>query len=175
MKRILIMVMAASVLAACTSKQTDQTSPPDSLATDSSDLAAAPASSALSFSPLAGFSVNDKVKLEDTVSYFIFANADEMGQLFTPDKNVRVAQPDFIINYIVGIAMQPTQALTTITLDKVVINDRDIDVYVNIQKGATQSAKTKPSQVFAIEKRDGYVGMQFYVNGRKDKAFILPM
>jgi hypothetical protein len=177
MKRFIIFAGICLFIHACTSKKTEGTGNADSLAMDSSILADRPAPSALSFSPIEGFSLNNKLTFTDSTNYFIFFNQEELNEKFVTDAKTgsTVMQPDFLINYVVAVAMSPTQDLVTILLDKVQINDRDIDVYLTIQHGAKQTTVTKPSRIFAIEKRNGYVGMQFYVNGKKDKAFILPM
>ena len=111
--------------------------------------------------------------LADSVNYYIFSSAEGMKGKFA--STAADASPDFLINYVVGVACKPTTALTTITMDKVEIGPESIDIYLTIQYGEQQKSLTRPAHLFAIERRDGYEQMQFYVNGRKDKVLMLDL
>ena len=137
-------------------------------------LATTPAASQLAFSTGDMFSLDSKTVLEDTVNYFLFFTAEELNAKFGSAATT-TDMPDFLINYVVAVACNSTTQLTTITLEKVETGDSSIDVYLSIQRGEQQKTSTKPAKVFAIERRDGFPVMQFYVNGKEYKGIVLPV
>jgi hypothetical protein len=118
-----------------------------------------------------GFAVKTKKALPDSVNYFLFFNEEELNQKFTPSKSG--IAPDFLINYVVAVAMKTTTQLTLIGLDSVSVANGSIDVYLHIQRGEQLNTPIIPSSVFAIERRDGYSTMQFFVDGKMDKGLVL--
>lgn len=168
------LLLFAVLIQQCTPKTTETTSTVDSVAVDSV-VASSPAPSLLAYNPIGGFTLDNKLVLADTVNFFLFANQEELNQKFTSERSVSPQSMDFVINYIVAVACKPTTDLTTIVMDKVQLGAESIEVYVNIQRGEQQKVLAKPAQVFAIEKRDGFLALQFFVNGKKDKALLLPM
>ncbi len=172
MKNTIYFFLITISLINCSTKKTETSqSTADSVAMDSSILATTPATSLLAFSPLEGFSPSNKLDLPDSVNYFIFSSLEEMKGKFA--LTAADGDPDFVINYVVGIACKPTTSMTTIVMDKVEIGPESIEVYLTIQHGEQQKLLTRPARIFAIERRDGYSEMQFYVNGKKDKALLL--
>ncbi len=171
MKNTVLLLLMISLINCSTKKTETSESTTDSVTVDSSVLATTLAPSRLAFIPGDGFSADNKLVLADTVNYFIFTNAEEMKGKFT--STVADSNPDFLINYVIGVACKPTTYLTTIVMDKVEVGPQSIDVYLTIERGEQQKSRSTPAQVFAIEKRDGYSDMQFYVNGKKDKALML--
>jgi len=175
MKKIIQLFIVLVLAGSCNPKKTETTGVADSLTMDSSVLATQPAPSALAFSPISGFFVNNKFTFKDSVNYFLLASQEELKEKFDTDKKsaTEVVNPDFIINYVVAVACAPTQNLVTIVMDKVEVVDKEINVYLNIQYGAKQDFLARPSRIFAIERRDGMIDIQFWVNGKKDQAVML--
>ncbi len=174
MKNVWFLLCIVLLMAGCVTKKTETKSESDSLAVNV-DLATQPAPPTLAFDEISGFFLDNKLAFKDSVNYFLFNSQEELNKKFDTSKTSArvVTSSDFIINYVIAVACLPTQNLTTIVMDKVEINDRDINVYLNIQRGEKQTLVSKPSRIFAIEKRDGYLTMQFFVNGKKDKAIML--
>lgn len=166
------MILAAVLLSSCTSKKQETDSAVDSLAVDSL-LMMNPGPSLLAYSPVSGFSLDNKLVFTDSVNYFMFSNQEELNKKFIIDKSSKVVTPDFLINYVVAVACAPTTKLTTIVMDRVETSDSSIDVYLTIQRGEDQKFLTTPAQIFVVEKRNGFSAMQFFVNGKMDKAFVL--
>lgn len=171
MNRYLLFSLALLLWCSCTPRKTETTTvpPADSVAIDSV-LATTPAPALLAYAPIDGFTAAKGLQTPDSVNYYLLNNQDDLQKSFAP---TGAATPDFIINYVIGIACQPTTRATSITLEKVLTADSSIDVYLNITHGEAGKSSTKPAQLFAIEKREGYPVMQFYVNGKKDKALVL--
>lgn len=171
MKNTVYLLLLMISLIHCSTRKTETSqSTTDSVAVDTV-LATTPAAPLLAFSPLEGFSAANKLDVADTVNYYIFSSPEEMKGKFA--STAADSNPDFLINYVVGVACKPTTNLTTIVMDKVEIGPESIDVYLTIQHGEQQKLLTRPARIFAIERRDGYSEMQFYVNGKKDKALLL--
>ncbi len=175
MKKVWLLFSIALLTIGCVTKKTETKGVSDSLAVNSDVLATQPAPATLAFDEISGFFLDNKLTFTDSVNYFLFNSQEELNKKFDSGKTPasEVISPDFTINYVVAVACLPTQNLTTIVMDKVEINERDINVYLNIQQGEKQTFVSKPSRIFAIEKRDGYLAMQFFVNGKKDKAIML--
>ena len=170
MNRYFIIMLPLLLWVSCTPRKTETTSSPtDSIATDSV-VATTPAPALLAYAPIDGFSAIKGLQTLDSVNYYLLNNEDDLQKLFTSS---HAAAPDFIINYVIGISCPSTTRATDITLDKVVTAESSIDVYLNITRGEAGKSSSKPTQLFAIEKREGYPVMQFYVNGKKDKALVL--
>jgi hypothetical protein len=172
MNRYLLFTLALLLWISCNPRKTETattTAPADSVAIDSV-LATTPAPAMLAFAPIDGFTAAKGLQTPDSINYFLLNNPDELQKSFVSASS---ATPDFIINYVIGVACQATPRATTITLDKVATAESSIDVYLNIIRGDAGKSSTKPAQLFAIEKREGYPVMQFYVNGKKDKALVL--
>ena len=174
MRKSIWILCLALALQQCGTKKTETTATPtDSLAADSLVLATKPAPALLAFSPLEGFAVKTKMPLPDSVNYFLFFNQEEFNQKFTASKSASNPTPDFLINYVVAAAMKTSTQLTLIGLDSVSVANGSIDVYLHIQRGEQLNTPIIPSSVFAIERRDGYSTMQFFVNGKMDKGLVL--
>lgn len=152
-------------------KQETTTMPADSLGVDTV-LATTPAAPILAFDALSGFTVKKGFETPDSVNYLMISSQEALDLAFTWDKNT--SEPDFIINYVLAVACKPTPLATTIILEKVETGESSINVFLNITRGEA-SAVTTPSAIFAIERREGYPVMQFYVNGKKDKSLVLVM
>ncbi len=171
MKTLLLFLALTLAFWSCSTKKAETTTTPaDSLVADSA-LATTPASAMLAYSPIEGFSANKKLELPDSINYFLLSNEEELNQKFGRDKTT--ATPDFIINYVVAVACRPSKQTTTISIDKVQTGDSSLDVYLTITRGETGKTPQTPSALFAIERREGYPVMQFYVNGKKDKALVV--
>ncbi len=173
MKNTVCLLLLAISLTNCSTKKTETTESPTAADSDVVDTVevTTPANPSLAFSPLDGFAPVNKLALDDSVNYYIFSSTEGMKGIFA--STAADANPDFLINYVVGLACKPTTALTTITMDKVEIGPESIDVYVTIQYGEQQKSVTRPARLFAIERRDGYSKMQFYVNGKKGNMLLL--
>ncbi len=156
---------------ACSTRKTETATPPADTTAIDSVLATTPAPALLAFATVDGFTGAKGAATPDSVNYFLLNNAEDLVKSFAASGNVE--QPDFIINYIIGVLCQPTNRPTTISLDKVVTGENTLDVYLNLTRGTAGGAASKPAQLFAIEKREGYPVMQFYINGKKDKALVL--
>ncbi len=174
MKKLLFIIITCATFAACTSKKAETSSSIDSLAVDSLERMDTPAPAALAFDPMPGYTVKNTVSLKDSVNFLLLTNQDDLDKNFVVAKSAvnELSKPDFIINHIIGVVCLPTFQKTTISLDKVEMNDETVNVYVNIQYGEKQALAVKPSQVFAIERRNG-ANIQFFVNGKKDKSFFM--
>ena len=170
MKTFALFPAVLLIAASCGTKKTETvTTPVDSVVVDST-LATTPAPALLAFGAIDGFTANNSLDLPDSVNYFLPGNADQLATSFTA---ASAGSPDFIINYVVAVVCKPTRLVTTIALDKVVTGESSIDIYLNITRGEAGAKTLRPTQLFAIERREGYPVMQFYVNGRKDKALVL--
>lgn len=171
--KILPLLIMTLLAAACSTKKSETTAPAaDSLATADSVLATSPANPSLAFSAIDGFSLNPKQSVTDSVDFLLIGNQEQFDQAFVAGAKETPA-PDFIINYVIGVVCKPTALATTIGLEKVETGGSTIDVYVTLTRGAAGARKSSPSQLFAIERREGYPVMQFYVNGRKSRALVL--
>jgi hypothetical protein len=163
-------------------KQETATTPVDTVGVDTV-LATTPAAPLLAFDALSGFTVRKGFETPDSVNYQIISSQEALNLAFTQDKNTPA--PDFIINYVLAVACNPTPRATTITLEKVETGENSINVFLNITRGApiprdassgqATGVVATPSAIFAIERREGYPVMQFFVNGKKDKSLVLVM
>lgn len=171
MNRYLLFTLALLLWISCTPRKTETTSAPpaDSVAIDSV-VATTPAPALLAYASIDGFTAAKGLQIPDSVNYYLLNNQDDLQNSFV---STSANAPDFIINYVIGVACQATSRATAITLEKVVTAESSIDVYLNIARGEAGKSSSKPVQLFAIEKREGYPVMQFYVNGKKDKAVVL--
>lgn len=173
MKSALLLLVTGLVMVACNTKKTESTQTTDSLKVDSTIMADTPAPTSLAFSPVDGYSIKSSVALIDTVDFFLLTNQEDMDSKFAVDKTIsEVAKPDFIINHIFAVVCTPSQKSTTIAVEKVEVGG-DINVFVTIRRGEGQQTTAKPAKIFAIEKRDGYNAIQFFVNGQKSKALLV--
>ncbi len=175
MKQIFFLIIAVALLVSCSPKKTESAAVADSLRMDSVVQADKPAPAALAFSLMPGYTAKNTVALSDTVNFILLTNQEDIDKNFILDKTEAnaITNPDFIINYNIGVICLPSQQMTTISLDKVEIAESTVNVYVNIKRGEKQSIASKPAQIFAFEKRDGVGTIQFYVNGKIDKSFFL--
>lgn len=166
MKRLLFPSLLVFISCGSPQKETN--------ATDSISLGAVaadqPATSHLSFDQLPGFSTNSKTNLADTLNYFLLASADDLEQTFTAAAGT--TDPDFLINYIVGIAGKETNKLKAVTTDSVRVNGSSIEVFVRLGRDE-QSATSRPARLIAIEKRTDVISIRFFVNGIPGSEIIL--
>ncbi len=175
MKQIFFLIAAALLASACAPKKTETAEVTDSLKMDSVIQADTPAPASLAFSLMPGYSAKNSVALADTVNFILLLNQQDIDKNFVLDKTAAnaIANPDFIINYNIGVICLPSLQMTTISVDKVDFVESTVNVYMNINRGEKQSIASKPAQIFAIERRDGVGTIQFYVNGKIDKSFFL--
>ena len=175
MKKFIALALFAML--SCTTKKTETAGPLDSVAADSSILATSPAPPDLAFNPIPGFYLNNSLKLADSTNYFLLGSQEELNKILGMNKaaGAEIVAPDFTINYNVAVACSSTKKLTTILMDSVEARDQTISIYLTIRRGEAQKVLSKPTQLFAIERRSGFSNLQFFVNGKLDKAIVLPM
>ena len=155
------------LLNACGNVKTETSTTTDSVAVE---LAETPAPALLAFSPMPGYTVSNTVALQDSVNFILLPRQEELDSKFNYDKGA--PKPDFVINYNFAVVCGASQLLTTIVLDKVEVADA-INVYLTITRGEKQKFAAKATQVFAVERREGYSTMQFFVNGRESGTVML--
>jgi len=173
MKSVIFLAGLFLFTAACTTKKIETAAATaDSVAIDSA-IANTPAPALLAFGTVEGYRAKKSLLLPDSTNYFHLVSAEDLDQRFTRDKNDPATAPDFIINYVVALACAPDRRATTIAVDKVITNENSIDVYLTVVRGEAGKSATAAVHLFVIERREGYPVMQFYVNGKKDKAMVL--
>lgn len=173
MRNITVVILGLLAIACSPKKQEAATTPVDSVGADTV-LATTPAQPDLAFTSVDGWAVSSRVDLPDSVNYFLMGTKEEFSEKF--GKNVvEPVNPDFLINWVVAIATKPSNRPTHITLEKVETGQSSIDVYLTITHALPSQGNVSASSVYAIERRDGFPVMQFYVNGKKDKSLVLVM
>ncbi len=174
MKNFLILISTVIVLTACSTKKTETTSTTDSLSL-TAEMADAPAPASLAFSPMAGFTAKNTVAMDDTVNFILLTSQEDIDKNFAFEKSAteQLVQPEFIINFMVAMVCLPTEYETTLGVEKVEVGTDAINVYMTMTRGEKHSMPTKPTLLFAIERRDGFSKMQFFVNGKPSKALML--
>jgi len=175
MKRNSLLVFALLMVGACgtpAKKETAESTDSLSLVTE---LADHPASPTLAFAPMPGFAVRNTVGMQDSVNFMLINSQADLDRDFVYEKSLsqELIQPDFIINQVIAVVCLPSLYQTTLGLEKVEIADGAINVYVTMVRGVKENIPTKAAQVFAIERRDGFTTMQFYINGVKSTALLL--
>jgi hypothetical protein len=169
-KHLFFLFIIIFLISSCQNKKIE-TVATDTLAVDTVAAASAPQ---LAFSPLENYFLKNTATLADSVNFFIFANQSEFDDMFAAANN-KINAPDFIINHHIAIALLPTQNKTTIEIEKIELGESTINVFAKIKKGEKENATFSPAQAFAIEKRDGVTGMDFYLDDRKVKSLMLPV
>lgn len=171
MKKLIVFALCLLHFA-CTPKKTEtESSAVDTTAMEEDARATDLAAATLAYEALDGFMANEQFKVADSVNYFLIASEDQLTEIFGLAPGTQT--PDFIINYIIGVVRQPNTQMANIALDSVRASNSSINVYLNVRQGAVIKTPVKASQLFAIERREGYPVMQFYINGKKDKALVL--
>jgi hypothetical protein len=172
MKYLFFLFVVVIFLSSCRNKKLE-TTVVDSVATDTTSQTAAVQ---LAFSPIENYFLKNTVQLPDSVNFLIIANQSEFDSLFGVAKTAtnEITAPDFIINHTIAITTSPTNIKTTIELEKVELGESTINVFAKIVRGEKESATSTPAKVYAIEKRDGVTGMDFYLNGKVVKSLMLP-
>src|SRR6478609_3993489 len=173
MKHLLFLLIIVITLSSCSNKKLETTEVVDSVATDTTSQAAAVQ---LAFAPLDNYFLKNTAQLPDSINFLIIANQSEFDNLFGAAKTATnaITAPDFIINHTIAIATLPTNSKTTIEVEKVELGESTINVFAKITKGEKESATSTPARVFAVEKRDGVTGMDFYLDGKMVKSLMLP-
>ena len=172
MYKLLFIALVFALFAACSGKKTETPPTADSVSAAAADV---PAPAGLAFSPLNGYAVRNTVGMSDSVNFFLLTSQEQLDKMFIADRsmNSEMSTPDFVINYTVAVVCLPRLEKTTIILEKVEVGGSAINVYVTITRGEKQKFASKPAQIFAIERRDGYGALQFFVNGKQSKAIPL--
>lgn len=173
MKNLFYLLIAFALLSACRNRKIETTSDTVSVAADSTTQVA-PVQ--LAFSPIDNYFLKNTVKLPDTVNFLIINGQAEFDELFGAAKTATntITPPDFIINHTIAIACQPTDIQTMIEVEKVELRESTIKVFAHITRGQKQSSVSTPSRVFAVEKRDGVTGMDFYLDNKMVISLMLP-
>ncbi|HQQ98035.1 MAG TPA: hypothetical protein PLX35_12270 [Cyclobacteriaceae bacterium] len=173
MKTIIHTFAAAAVLISCSAPKQEQTEALDS-ANMKTELAVTEAPPLLAFAPIDGYAVTNTFEMKDSVNFVLLNSEADLNKDFVYNKgDVSSASPDFVINHIVAVATLPDLRQTTIAMDKVEIANGEINVYVTVTRGQKGGTPSKAAQVFAIERRDGFTTVQFWVNGVKSTALLL--
>jgi len=173
MKHLFFLLIVIISLSSCSNKKLETTEVVDSVATDTTSLVA----TQLAFSPLDNYFLKNTAQLPDSINFLIIANQSEFDNLFGAAKTAtnEIIAPDFIINHTIAITTLPTNIKTTIEVEKVELGESTINVFAKITQGEKESATSTWAKVYAVEKRDGVTGMDFYLDGKMVKSLILPM
>jgi hypothetical protein len=170
MKPLLFLFVTGIALTSCQNKKIENLQTVDSLITDTTQNV-----TTLAFDPLDHYTLKKNVKLPDSVNFLLIGSELEFDNLFEANSKEKqgVVQPDFIINHTVAIISGATDKRTTIEIEKVEIDDNSINVFTKVTRGEKENALTTPARVFAIERRDGLISVDFYQNGKMMKSFML--
>jgi hypothetical protein len=173
MKHVFFLLIIVISLSSCRNKKLDTTEVIDSVATDTTSQSAAPQ---LAFSPLDNYFLKNTAQLPDSINFLIIANQSEFDNLFGTAKTAtnEITPPDFIINHTIAITALPTNIKTTIEVEKVELGESTINVFAKVNRGEKETATSTPARIFAVEKRDGVTGMDFYLDGKMVKSLMLP-
>ncbi|HBK87291.1 MAG TPA: hypothetical protein PKM91_03855 [Cyclobacteriaceae bacterium] len=173
MKSSIHALAAVAVLISCSAPRQEQAETLDS-ANMKTELAVTEAPPILAFSPIDGYSVTNTLGMKDSVNFVLLNSQADLDKDFVYNNGVASsANPDFVINHIVAVATLPDFRQTTIGMEKVEIANGEINVYVTVARGKKDAIPSKAAHLFAIERRDGFTTMQFWVNGVKSTALIL--
>lgn len=173
MKATLYSLAVLTLLIRCSAPKQEQTEVLDS-ANMKTELAVTEAPSLLAFAPIDGYSVTNTLGMKDSVNFVLLNSQADLDKDFVYNNGIaKSASPDFVINHIVAVAALPDFRQTTISMEKVEIANGEINVYVTVSRGKKDAIPSKAAQLFAIERRDGFTTMQFWVNGLKSTALIL--
>jgi hypothetical protein len=167
MRNLLLLIIATGLMLSCNNKKTE-TIAQDSIKVDTVTKVEMPQ---LAFSPIENYSLKKNVPLPDSVNFMLINSQQEFDRIFTAGAN---ASPiDFIINYTVAIACPSSDIATSIDIEKVELGENTINVFAKITRDEKGNATSIPARAFAIEKRDGYVSMDFYLNGKMATSLML--
>jgi hypothetical protein len=167
MRNLFLLIAATSLIFSCNSKKTE-TITQDTLKVDTVAKVEMPQ---LAFSPIENYSIKKNVPLTDSVNFMLINSQREFDRIFTEGAN---ASPiDFIINYTVAIACPSTDITTSIDIEKVELGENTINVFAKVTRGEKGKTTSIPARAFAIEKRDGYVSMDFYLNEKMAISLML--
>jgi len=173
MKATLYTLTALIVLINCSAPKQEQAEALDS-ANMKTELAVTEAPSLLAFTPIEGYSVTNSLGMKDSVNFVLLNSQADLDKDFVYNNGVaKSANPDFVINHIVAVATLPDFRQTTISMEKVEIANGEVNVFITLQRGKKDAIPSKAAQLFAIERRDGFTTMQFWINGVKSTALIL--
>lgn len=174
MKSLFLLFITVLFISACQNKKIESNETADKLAIDT--LSQTPVAQ-LAFSPLDNYFLKNTVKLPDSINFLILSSQAEFDELFgiTKTSTNQIIAPDFIINRTIAIACSPTETKTTIEIEKVEMGESTINVFAKIIKEEKESSTSTPARVFAIERREGVTGMDFYLNNQMVKSLILPV
>jgi hypothetical protein len=173
MKKQIVSLAAVVMLLSCSGPKQEKTDGIDST-NMTTELAVTEAPSSLAFAPIDGYAVTNTLGMKDSVNFVLLNSQADLDKDFVYNNGVaKSANPDFIINHIVAVATLPDFRQTTIRMEKVEIAHGEINVYVTVQRGKADAIPSKAAQLFAIERRDGFTTIQFWVNGVKGTALLL--
>jgi len=169
-KPFLFTLATCVVFAACTNrkqeeKPVDRTSSQPRLEAEGDSLAFAESETV--------YHLNDSAKQTDSIDFFLFANEDELRAVAST--TAASTSPDFIINYIVGIATRTGESELFVKVTSVKIMDNAIKVFAEVEHDSVNLATTPQLRVFAIERRDGIISIDFYLENRLRKSLLLPI
>jgi hypothetical protein len=168
MKNVILVLVSACLMLSCNSKKTETVNAQDTVKIDTVTKAEVPK---LAFNTLDGYTIKKNVPLPGNVNFMIFNSKDEFDRIFTAEASA--APIDFLINHTVAISCSATDIKTSIDIEKVELGENTINVFAKITRGEKQNAKSIPARVFAIEKRDGMVSLDFYLNGKMASSLML--
>jgi hypothetical protein len=172
MKPFLLLLLVLTFSFSCRNKKIE-TANTDSVAADTT--ATQPVAAQLAFSPIDTYVLKSSIKAPDSVTFLILADQSELDRLVSVDKTTpESGNPDFIINHTIAIVCPSTNANTNIEVENVELGESTINVFSKIIEGEKGNALSTPVRLFAIEKRDGVTGMDFYLNGKKSVSLMLP-
>lgn len=160
------LVITVIVITGCRNKKIENETIQDSVATTADTTTAKAA--ALAFSPIETFTLKKDAVLPDSLNFLVLAGADEFNNLFEGAGTA----PDFVINYTIAIVRQSAGG-ASLEVNRVELKESTLSVFA-VYTDSDPTRKSSEAKIYAIERRDGVISIDFYVNGKPASKMMMP-
>jgi len=127
----------------------------------------------LSFGELHNLNLKPNDAQQDSISFEIFNSFHDLENRFYVSYEDKAMESNLVINRVIGIFCSHGQGASKIEVEKVELGADDINVFVNVTYENSPSLPNTLFKVYAIERRDGYKSLQFFVNNKMKKSISL--
>jgi len=128
------------------------------------------------FTRLTNYSIDQSITFPDKINYKFITGKDEFNGLFSMTKSIpgRAIVPDFTIQSVVAIVLEPSEKIITVQVDNAEITGNEMNIFYTVTDTTSwKSYRQIPKVIGTVPKNTAVEKVNFYRDNKKEKTLAV--